>query len=80
MSRSTADRDSRSDRSRCAGLKRYPTSLVENFNILKRGEPYTEAAMDAYVRRLAASGYFASAQASIDAESANPDDATVAYR
>lgn len=59
------------------GLKRYPPSLVENFNILKRGEPYTEAAMDAYVRRLAASGYFASVQASIDAESANPDDATV---
>jgi translocation and assembly module TamA len=59
------------------GLKRYPRSLVENFSILKRGEPYTEAAMDAYVRRLAASGYFASVQASIDAESANPDDATV---
>jgi translocation and assembly module TamA len=59
------------------GLKRYPPSLVENFNILKRGEPYTEAAMDAYVRRLAASGYFASVQASIDAESANPGDATV---
>jgi translocation and assembly module TamA len=59
------------------GLKRYSPSVVENFNILKRGEPYTEAAMDAYVRRLAASGYFASVQASIDAESANPDDATV---
>lgn len=59
------------------GLKRYPPSLVENFNILKRGEPYTEGAMDAYVRRLAASGYFASVQASIDAESADPDDATV---
>jgi translocation and assembly module TamA len=59
------------------GLKRYPSSLVENFNILRRGEPYTEAAMDAYVRRLAASGYFASAQASIDTDSGDPADATV---
>ncbi len=59
------------------GLKRYSSSLVENFNILKRGEPYAEAAMDAYVRRLAASGYFASVQASIDAESADPGDANV---
>jgi translocation and assembly module TamA len=59
------------------GLKRYAPSVVENFSILKRGEPYTEAAMDAYVRRLAASGYFASVQATIDAGSATPDDATV---
>ena len=59
------------------GLKRYAPSLVENFSTLKRGEPYTEAAMDAYVRRLAASGYFASAQASIDPEAATPEDATV---
>lgn len=59
------------------GLKRYPTSLVENFNIARRGEPYTEAVMDAYVRRLAASGYFASVQATIDTEAADPDDATV---
>ena len=62
---------------RVDGLKRYPVALVENFNILRRGEPYTEAALDAYIRRLAASGYFASAQATIDTESANPDDATV---
>ena len=59
------------------GLTRYPASLVENFSILKRGEPYTEAAMDAFVRRLAASGYFASVQATIDPETANPEDATV---
>ena len=62
---------------RVDGLKRYPVALVENFNILRRGEPYTEGALDAYIRRLAASGYFASAQATIDTESANPDDATV---
>lgn len=59
------------------GLERYPPSLVENFNILRRGEPYTESAIDAYVRRLAASGYFASVQAAIDADAADPADATV---
>lgn len=59
------------------GLKRYPRSLVENFNITKRGEPYTEVVTDAFIRRLAASGYFASVQASIDTEAANPDDATL---
>jgi translocation and assembly module TamA len=58
-------------------LKRYQRELVENFNILRRGQPYTESAIDAYVRRLAASGYFASAQASIDTEAENPADATL---
>jgi len=59
------------------GTKRYEPSLVENFSTLKRGEPYTEDAIDAFVRRLSASGYFSSVQASIDPASANPDDATV---
>jgi translocation and assembly module TamA len=59
------------------GTQRYPESLVENFSTLRRGEYYDENAIDAYVRRLAASGYFASVQASIDTASADPDDATV---
>ncbi|HVF65799.1 MAG TPA: BamA/TamA family outer membrane protein [Casimicrobiaceae bacterium] len=59
------------------GLTRYERSVVENFNILNRGEPYTESALDAYVRRLAASGYFASVQASIDTTAVDPNDATV---
>jgi len=59
------------------GTKRYPASLVENFSTLEPGEPYTETALNTYVRRLAASGYFASVQASIDPESADPDNATV---
>lgn len=59
------------------GVKRYAPSLVENFSTLKPGEPYSEAALDDYVRRLAGSGYFASAQAAIDTETANPDAATV---
>lgn len=59
------------------GSRRYPASLVENFSTLKRGEPYTEDAIDAYIRRLAASGYFSSVQASIDSSSPDPADATV---
>ena len=59
------------------GAKRYPASLVENFSTLERGAPHAEADIDRFVRRLAASGYFASVQASIDVESAHPDDATV---
>ena len=59
------------------GLKRYAPAIVENFSTLKPGDPYSESAMDAYIRRLAASGYFASAQASIDPDTANPDEATV---
>jgi translocation and assembly module TamA len=59
------------------GTKRLPASLVEHFNTIERGEPYSEAAIDDFVRRLAASGYFSSVQASIDAAAANPDDATV---
>ena len=59
------------------GTKRYPASLVENFSTLERGAPHDEAEIDTYVRRLAGSGYFGSVQASIDIDSANPDDATV---
>jgi translocation and assembly module TamA len=59
------------------GTQRYPPSLVENFSTLERGAPHAEAEIDTYVRRLAASGYFGSVQATIDVESANPDDAAV---
>lgn len=59
------------------GTQRYTSELVKNFSTLERGEPYTQAKLDDYVRRLAASGYFTSVQASVDPETANPDDATV---
>jgi translocation and assembly module TamA len=59
------------------GTQRYSPSLVENFSTLRRGEPYTEAAIDTYVRRLAASGYFSSVQAAIDTESPDPSNATL---
>ena len=59
------------------GTQRYKPELVRNFSTLKRGEPYSQAALDDYVRRLAGSGYFSSVQAIVDPETANPDDATV---
>ena len=42
-----------------------------NFSTITPGEPYSDAALNRYVRRLNASGYFASVQARIDAEAPN---------
>ncbi len=60
-----------------SGLAKYPTSLARNFSTFKTGDPYSATELVRYVRRLNASGYFASAQAAIDPDSAHPDDATV---
>lgn len=62
---------------RVQGLQRYPESLVVNFNTIEPGQPYTEAAIDQYVRRLSASGYFGSVQASIDPQSLDPSQAVL---
>ncbi|HEX4885557.1 MAG TPA: BamA/TamA family outer membrane protein [Casimicrobiaceae bacterium] len=59
------------------GLKRYSPELVANFSTIEPGEPYTEAIVDQYVRRLSATGYFSSVQASIDPQTAHPEDATL---
>jgi translocation and assembly module TamA len=59
------------------GLKRYPTEVVTNFSTIRPGEAHTQEALDQYVRRLSASGYFSSVQASVDPRTANPDDATI---
>jgi len=59
------------------GLSDYDASLVRNFSTLARGEPYSQERLDQYVRRLQASGYFASVQARIDADPAVADDAPV---
>ncbi len=60
-----------------SGLQKYDASLVKNFSTIAPGEPYSDAALNRYVRRLNASGYFASVQAKIDAEAPNPDAAKV---
>jgi len=50
---------------------------VRNYSTIKPGDPYSAATLDQYLRRLNGTGYFASAQAAIDADPAKADDATV---
>jgi translocation and assembly module TamA len=59
------------------GLELYEPSLVRNFSPFAPEEPYSGATLDRFLRRLNSSGYFASAHASIDTDSAQADDATV---
>lgn len=59
------------------GLKRYAPEIVQNFANVHAGDLYNGQSLDDYVRRLLASGYFASVQASIDPDPAQADDATV---
>lgn len=60
-----------------AGLVKYPESLVRNFNTIGPGTPYSQDELDRLVRRLIASGYFASVQAIVDRATDRPDDATI---
>jgi translocation and assembly module TamA len=59
------------------GLAKYTPSMVRNYSSIQRGEPYSESALEQFIRRLNASGYFSSVQASIDAASEHPEDATL---
>ena len=59
------------------GTRRYDADLVRRYSTLRRGEPYSLAELDQYVRRLTATGYFASVHAVIDTDSAHADDAPV---
>lgn len=59
------------------GLERYPVSVVRNFSTVRRGDPYTRESLDRFVRRLDASGYFASVHAEIDPDPAQAGEATV---
>jgi len=60
-----------------SGTKRYDADLVRRYSTLNRGEPYSLAELDQYVRRLQATGYFASVHAVIDTDPAQADDAPV---
>ena len=60
-----------------SGLKRYDAELVRNFSTQVRGDLYSGAELDQFLRRLNGSGYFASAQAVIDADPATAADATI---
>jgi len=59
------------------GLAKYSPDLVRNFATVHEGDLYSEQPLDDYVRRLLASGYFASVQASIDSDVAQADHAAV---
>jgi translocation and assembly module TamA len=59
------------------GLSKYDASLVRNFSLIEPGTPYSDVVLNRYVRRLNASGYFASVQAKIDPGTTQPENATV---
>jgi translocation and assembly module TamA len=53
-----------------SGLRRYPASVVENFNPLRVGEPYDALKLDLYQRRLLDLGYFHAVHFAIDPDPA----------
>jgi translocation and assembly module TamA len=59
------------------GLVRYTSDLVQAFSTIHAGELYAIGPLDDFVRRLLASGYFASAQASIAPDPEHADAAPV---
>ena len=59
------------------GLSKYAPSLVRNYSLIERGTAYNATAVEDFIRRLNATGYFSSVQAAIDTASANTDEATL---
>ena len=59
------------------GLSRYSATMVRNFSTVQRGQPYSQSALDDYVRRLLGSGYFAGVQAAISTDPAKAEAAPV---
>ena len=60
-----------------SGLSKYDPSLVRNFILIEPGTPYSDVVLNRFVRRLNASGYFASVQAKVDQDTTHPENATV---
>ncbi len=59
------------------GLSRYPLDLVERVNLIRPGEPYSQARLSELQTRLLATGYFRSVFASIDADPAQPEQVPI---
>ena len=59
------------------GLDRYTPELVKSFSTIKPGDLYGERPLDEFIRRLLASGYFASVQASIVPDPEHAEAATL---
>jgi len=63
-----------------SGLAKYPADIVRNLATFAPGEPYAAEKLDIFVRRLNATGYFASAQVAIETDPAYADAAPVTVR
>jgi translocation and assembly module TamA len=48
------------------GLSRYPETVVDNLNKIRPGDPYSEAALQAFQARLQDSGYFSSVEVGLE--------------
>lgn len=59
------------------GLKKYTEDKVRNLSTFAPGDPFSQGALDGFLRRLNSSGYFASAQAALDADPSRADAAPV---
>ena len=59
------------------GLDRYTPELVKSFATIKPGDLFGERPLDEFIRRLLASGYFASVQASIVPDPEQAEAATL---
>ncbi len=59
------------------GLSRYPAELVSNANLIRRGEPYSQARLAELQARVLNTGYFRTVFASVDADPAKPHEVPV---
>ena len=57
------------------GTRRYPASIVENLNPIRPGDPYDASRLAVFQRRLLETGYFATAQMTVDRDPAAADAA-----
>jgi len=62
------------------GVQKYSEALVRNLVTFSPGEPYTAEALQVFLRRLNGSGYFASAQATVESDPAQAEAAPVHLR
>ena len=58
-----------------SGLEKYADTTVRNLTTFAAGDWYSTEALNEFVRRLNATGYFASAQATLAPEPAHADSA-----
>jgi translocation and assembly module TamA len=60
-----------------SGTRRYPASIVENLYPIRPGDDYDASRLAVFQRRLIESGYFATAQITVDRDPAKVDAAPV---